>query len=92
MKLATLPQSIDAAKGWPNTGRIDPQPLTAQPGRHVFAVLQDQRHRIANQLVLLIGDLMTTGATLYGAAKTPHQAGNSPIRQLVLARILRHGL
>ena len=34
-----------------------------------FAVPQDQRHRIANQPVLLIDDAMTTGATLYEAAK-----------------------
>jgi predicted amidophosphoribosyltransferase len=56
------------------------------------AVPQDQRHRIANRLVLLIDNVMTTGATLYEAAKTLHRAGSSPIRGLILARVLRHGL
>jgi len=57
-----------------------------------FAVPQDQRHRIANQPVLLIDDVMTTGATLYEAAKTLHQAGSDPFRRLALARDLHHGL
>ncbi len=53
---------------------------------------QDQRHRIANRPVLLIDDVMTTGATLYEAARTLHWAGSGPVRGLVLARVLRHGL
>jgi len=57
-----------------------------------FAVPQNQRHRIANRPVLLIDDVMTTGATLYEAARTLHRAGSGPIRGLVLARVLRHGL
>jgi predicted amidophosphoribosyltransferase len=42
--------------------------------------------------MLLIDDVMITGATLYKAAKTPHRAGSGPVRGLVLARRLRHGL
>ena len=57
-----------------------------------FAVPQDQRHRIANQPVLLIDDAMTTGATLYEAAKTLHRAGSGPARGLVLTHVLRYGL
>ena len=57
-----------------------------------FAVPQNQRHRIANRPVLLIDDVMTTGATLYEAARTLHRAGSGPIRGLVLACVLRHGL
>ena len=53
---------------------------------------QNQRHRIANRPVLVIDDVMTTGATLYEAARTLHRAGSGPIRGLVLARVLRHGL
>ena len=53
---------------------------------------QDQRQRIANRPALLIDDVMTTGTTLYKAAKTPHRAGSGPVRGLVLARRLRHGL
>ena len=57
-----------------------------------FAVPQEQRHRIANQSLLLIDVVMTTGATIYDAARTLHRAGSGPVRGLVLARVLRHGL
>jgi predicted amidophosphoribosyltransferase len=55
-----------------------------------FAVSQDQRDRIANRPVLLIDDVMTTGATLYEAARTLHRAGSGPVRGLVLARVLHY--
>ena len=42
--------------------------------------------------MLLIDDVMITGATLYKAAKTPHRARSGPARGLVLAWRLRHGL
>jgi len=58
----------------------------------VFAMTQDQRHLIGNRPVLLTDDVITTGVTLYEAAKTPHRAGSGPVRGLVLARVLRHGL
>ena len=57
-----------------------------------FAMTQDQRHLIGNRPVLLIDDVMTTGATIYEAAKTPHRAGSGPVRRLVLARVLRRWL
>ena len=57
-----------------------------------FAVPQDQRHRIANQTVLLIDEVMTTGATLYEVAKTLRRAESDPFRGLVLTRDLHHGL
>ena len=57
---------------------------------------QDLRHLIANRPVLLTDDLMRTVVTLYKAAKTLHWAGSDPVRGpvrgLVLARVLRHGL
>ena len=57
-----------------------------------FAMTQDLRHLIANRPVLLTDDLMRTVVTLYKAAKTLHWAGSGPVRGLVLARVLRHGL
>ena len=53
---------------------------------------QDQRHLIGNRPVLLTGDVMTMGVTLYEAAKTPHRAGSGLVRGLVLARLLHHEL
>ena len=57
-----------------------------------LAISQDQRQRIANWPVLFIDDVMTTGTSLYEAAKTRHRAGNGPVRGLILTRVLRHGL
>ena len=45
-----------------------------------------------NRPLLLIDDVMKTGATLYEAAKTPHRAASGLVRGLVLARVLYHGL
>ena len=53
---------------------------------------QDLRHLIANRPVLLTDDAIRTGVTLYEAAKTLHRTGSGPVRGLVLARVLRHGL
>ena len=50
---------------------------------------QDQRQRIANRPVLLIDDVMTTGTTLYKAAKAPHRAGSGRVRGLVMTHVLR---
>ena len=55
-----------------------------------FAVPHDQRDRIANRPVLLIDDVMTTGATLYEAARTRRRAGSGPVHGLVLARVLQY--
>ena len=57
-----------------------------------FAMTQDLRHLIANRPVLLTDDVMRTGVTHYEAAKTLHRTGSGPVRGLVLARVLRHGL
>ena len=40
--------------------------------------------------MLLIDDVMTTGATLCEAVRTRHWAGSGPVRGLVLARVLQY--
>jgi len=57
-----------------------------------FSVLPAKRDRLTGQPVLLIDDVMTTGATLYEAARTLRRAGAGQIRALVLARVLRDSL
>lgn len=79
----------------PKAGPIQPGLSRSQRQRNLaaaFAVPQDQRHRIANRPLLLIDDVITTGAALYEAARNLHRAGNGPVRGLVLARVLRDGL
>jgi predicted amidophosphoribosyltransferase len=72
---------------------LAPKTLTwPKAGPTQAGLSQSQRQRIANRPVLLIDDVMTTGAILYEAAKIPHRARSGPVRGLVLQRVLRHGL
>jgi hypoxanthine phosphoribosyltransferase len=42
--------------------------------------------------MLLIDDVMTTGATLYEAARTLQKVRSGPVRGLVLARVLQYNI
>ncbi|MGB1871251.1 MAG: ComF family protein [Candidatus Puniceispirillaceae bacterium] len=54
-----------------------------------FAVPPDARPRLADRPVLLIDDVLTTGATLHEAARRLTAAGSGPVSALVLARVTR---
>lgn len=54
--------------------------------RNAFAVEAAQRHHIQGKKVLLIDDVMTTGATLTAASRCLLQAGSSQIHVLCMAR------
>jgi ComF family protein len=51
-----------------------------------FAVDPLQVHRVRGKRVVLIDDVMTSGASLHAAAQVVHQAGAAHITALVLAR------
>ena len=53
-----------------------------------FHVPTGQRARLQDRPVLLIDDVMTTGATIYEASQTLTKAGSGPISCLVMARVL----
>jgi ComF family protein len=53
-----------------------------------FHVPPVERARLAGRPVLLIDDVMTTGATLYAAARCLGRAGSGPVRALVVARVM----
>ena len=75
------------------TGIFAPEALAGPTASPTQAELsRSQRQRITNRPVLLIDDVMTTGATLYEAAKALHRVGSDPFRGPVLAHVLRHGL
>lgn len=54
-----------------------------------FAVDGQSRARLKGRQVILIDDVMTTGATLFAAAKCLTAAGSGPVSALVLARVAR---
>lgn len=51
-----------------------------------FAVAD--RRRVAGRRVLVVDDVMTTGATLGGCARALHEAGAAGVSTVVLARVL----
>ena len=85
------PAALTLSKAGPTQAGLSRSQRQLNPA-DAFAVTQDLRHLIANQPVLLIDDVMTTGATLYEAAKTLHRVGSDPFRGPVLARVLRREL
>ena len=54
--------------------------------RHAFEVPTAQRHRLSGLHVLLIDDVMTTGATLAVATRCLLQAGAAQVSTLCVAR------
>jgi len=54
-----------------------------------FSVRHDGRTRLAGRPVVLVDDVMTTGATLFTAVKCPSAAGGGPRGATARALILR---
>ena len=54
-----------------------------------FAVPETARARVQNKSIVLIDDVLTTGATVQACAKTLRRAGAQTINVLTLARVVR---
>jgi ComF family protein len=54
-----------------------------------FSVPQNRRAMLHNRTVLIVDDVMTSGATLSGCAKACFDAGAAKVNVLVLARVAR---
>jgi ComF family protein len=66
--------------------RLGSRTQRLQQVRHAFMVEPGQAGQLAGQRVLLIDDVMTSGATLFEAARTLLQAGARQVDAAVFAR------
>lgn len=57
--------------------------------RNAFAVPQGKENRIAGRAVLLVDDVMTTGATMHACARALKKAGAARVLVLALARAVK---
>lgn len=76
--------------------RVKTRPLEGVGFDARFAALQDaiephpkRRHRLSGQSILLIDDVMTSGATLSAATRACLKGGAKDVRILVLARVVK---
>lgn len=59
--------------------------------RGAFEVPETCRPELEGKQILLVDDVMTTGATIAACTKTLLKAGVKQVRVLTLARVIRHG-
>lgn len=59
--------------------------------RGAFAVRANGRSKLKGRTIVLVDDVMTTGATLEACAKALRRAGAKEVRVLALARVVRPG-
>lgn len=81
--LPVVPDALQRADGTPQVGLDAKTRLTNV--RSAFSVHAKRRARLRDRRILLIDDVMTTGATLDACARTLRRAGAADVQALVLA-------
>lgn len=81
--LPVVPDALQRADGTPQVG-LDAKTRLANV-RGAFSVHAKRRHHVRDRRILLIDDVMTTGATLDACARTLRRAGAADVQALVLA-------
>ena len=58
---------------------------------HAFAILPEFKSRVLNKRIVLVDDVLTSGATANAASRVLLRAGAADVRVLVFARVAREG-
>ncbi len=90
-KQSGLPVACDLLvrrKPTPSQGRLSPS-ARRRNVRGAFAVRPSRRGRLEGRRVLLVDDVLTTGATAAACARTLLRAGAASVDVLTLARVVR---
>lgn len=87
--LAVLPDALTRTRATPSQGAM----ISARARRRnvlaAFAVRPGAAMSVRGRRIVLVDDVMTTGATLESAARTLRRAGAAEVSALVLARVVR---
>lgn len=86
--LQAVPDLLVRKRATPSQGRLNPSQRRANV-RGAFAVRASRRARLTDKRVLLVDDVLTTGATVSASARTLLRAGAAAVDVVTLARVVR---
>ncbi|MFT3811023.1 MAG: ComF family protein [Micropepsaceae bacterium] len=89
--VASLPDALVRTRATPSQGAMVSAWARRRNVLAAFAVRAGVAEAVKGRVLVLVDDVMTTGATLEAAARALRRAGAAEVRALVLARVVRPG-
>ncbi len=89
--IACVPDALLRRRRTPSQGRLG-RAGRRRNVRGAFAVAERNREKLADRRVLLVDDVLTTGATLTACARTLLRGGARAVDAVTLARVVDSGL
>jgi predicted amidophosphoribosyltransferase len=83
------PFALSRTRSTPSQGKMPSASARRRNVRGAFAVPEKRRSAVAGKHILLVDDVLTTGATANACAKALKRAGAQRVCVLALARVVR---